>query len=297
MVHRRQFLQWSTLAATACMASRSFAWLPEDHRYRKQLGLQLYTLRNQLAEDRAGTIAKVAAAGYYQVELMDAYQGQEIASLAKEHGLAVTSAFLDWRVVVTPDADTVPAIDEVIEDAKEIGLKYLVFGYVGKGHRETMEHFQKIAEQANAVGEKITAAGMKLCYHNHSFEFNPLTADTNGYEVLQERFDPKLVSFELDVFWAAVGGWSPIETLRRLGNRVTQLHLKDVKPGTGTIFDEGMVPANAFQEVGDGSIDFKELLKLADELGVDQCHVEQDQSPAPLDSIVQSHQYLSDLEL
>jgi sugar phosphate isomerase/epimerase len=295
---RRDFLQSAAaLAFTSATLPRALAILPDNHPYLQSLGLQLYTLRTAMMSDAPGTIKKVAEAGYKQVELMEAVGGQPIAALAREHGLKVTSAFFDWRTVVTPEADGVPKIDQVIQDAKEIGLEYLVFGYVGKGHRETVEHYQRIADAANSIGEQVKAAGMKLCYHNHSFEFEPLTSELMGFEVLHERFDKELVSFELDVFWVAIGGWSPTEMLRRLGKQVSQLHLKDIKPGTGTIYDEGQVPETAFQEVGDGSIDFRELLRVATDLGVAQCHVEQDQSSSPLESIAQSIQYLRDMDL
>jgi sugar phosphate isomerase/epimerase len=295
---RRTFLQTTTaLAFTATTLPRTLAALPTDHPYMQSLGLQLYTLRNAMMEDPADTIKKVAAAGYKQVELMEAVGGQSIAEVAKDVGLQVSSAFFDWRTIVTPNAEGVPGIDQVIAAASDIGLKYLVFGYVGKGHRETIEHYQRIADATNQAAEKIQQAGMRLCYHNHSFEFEPLTPEVMGFEVLHERFDKQLVSFELDVFWVAIGGWSPVEILKKLGKQVSQLHLKDIKPGTGTIYDEGRVPETAFQEVGDGSIDFRELLRIAGELGVDQCHVEQDQSSAPLESIVQSIQYLRDMDL
>lgn len=261
------------------------------------MGLQLYTLRNQLLEDEPATIKAVAEAGYKQVELMSVLEGENIVKLAKDNGLSVTSSFFEWKTIADPDAEGVPTIEAVIEKANQYGLKYLVFGYIGKGYRETLDHYRKMADTANAAGEKIRAAGMKMAYHNHSFEFQPLEDDKMGFEVFIERFDPSTVSFELDVFWAAIGGWNPVEILRRLGDRTSQLHLKDIRPGTGTIFDESEVPKNAFQEVGDGSITFGEILQLADELGVDQCHVEQDQSPAPLDSIVQSFNYLQDLNL
>jgi sugar phosphate isomerase/epimerase len=297
MMRRRHFLSVTTAAVgTLAVAPRTFG-LPPDHRYFSNLGLQLYTVRNQLAEDPRMTIEAIAKAGYRQVELGSVVDGEPLVKLAKENGMEVTSAFFDWRCVATPDAEGVPEIDEVIDKASQMGLKHLVFGYIGKGHRETADHFRRISETANRVGEKISNAGMRMSYHNHSFEFQPLENDVMGYEILMDQLEPDCVGFELDVFWAAIGGWNPLEILRRLDKRTVQLHLKDIRPGTGTIFDESQVPVNAFQEVGDGSIMFRELIQLADQIGVEQCHVEQDQSPAPLDSIVQSYNYLRDLDL
>lgn len=296
-MRRRQFLQSTALATVAAGIARPLFALPPDHPYMQQLGLQLYTVRNELAADRDGTLQAIADIGYKQVELMSTVDGADLAKAAKDRGLNVTSAFFNWKTIVAPEEEDAPRIEDVIEAGQEMGLRYLVFGYVGKGYRETADHLRKIADAANAAGEKIQQAGMKLCYHNHAFEFQPLKKDRLGFDVFFERFDPNLVSFEVDVFWVAVGGWDPAEILRRLDGRVSQLHLKDLKPGTGTIFDEAVVPDTAFQEIGDGSIDFAKVIAVAEEIGVEQCHVEQDQSPAPLQSIGESHSYLKALSI
>lgn len=261
------------------------------------LGLQLYTVRNQLAESQKDTIAAIADAGYRQIELMDVLNDASLVTMAKDKGMTVTSSFFDWQIVVSPEKEGIAKIDDVIEKAKKLGIKHLVFGYIGKGHRETLDHYRKIADSANSIGEKIKSAGMHMNYHNHSFEFETLEDEVMGFEIFLDRFDPDLIGFEFDVFWAAIGGWNPLEILRKLDQRALQLHLKDIRPGTGTIYDEGQVPKNAFQEVGDGSIMFRELLALAQEIGVEQCHVEQDQSPAPLESICQSFAYIRDMEV
>lgn len=296
-MRRRRFLQTTALATVAAGLTRPLLALPPDHPYLLRLGLQLYTVRNELAADRDATLKKIAEVGYKQVELMQTVGAQELVKAAKDHGLAVTSAFFDWKTVVAPQTANAPKIEDVIQAAREIGLNYLVFGYIGKGHRESADDYRRIAAAANAVGEKIHQAGMQLCYHNHAFEFQPLENEGMGFEIFMNGFDPKFVKFEVDVFWTAVGGWKPVEILKRLDGSVSQLHLKDVKPGTGTIFDEGKLSETAYQEVGDGSIDFSELIEVATRIGVEQCHVEQDHSPAPLESIAQSYSYLRDLQL
>ncbi|WP_164101666.1 sugar phosphate isomerase/epimerase family protein [Candidatus Laterigemmans baculatus] len=296
-MRRRQFLLSSALAAAAVHCPRPLLALPPDHRYMQRLGLQLYTVRNELAADRDATLKKIAEIGYKQVELVETVGAQEVAKAAKDQGLAVTSAFFDWKAVVAPDTPGAAKIEEVIEAAQQIGLKYLVFGYIGPGHRDSADDYRRAADAANAVGERIHQAGMQLCYHNHAFEFEPLENDTMGFDLLVKGFDPKLIKFEIDVFWTAVGGWKPVEILKRLDGAVSQLHLKDVKPGAGTVFDESKVSETTFQEVGDGSIDFAELLQVAERIGVEQCHVEQDHSLSPLESIAQSYAFLRDLQL
>ena len=106
------------------------------------------------------------------------------------------------------------------------GLKHLVFGYIGKGHREQIDQYKQHAEAANKFGEKCKASGIKLCYHNHAFEYEKLTDDSGadgkcGYDILIDELDKEFCSFELDVFWSAIAGWDPIETLRKLKGRVS----------------------------------------------------------------------------
>lgn len=291
-MRRRQFVQ-GTVAALGMASAFGKAWaLPSDHRFVKQIGLQLWTVRNQMAADTKGTIKAIADAGYWQVELGDVMKSDEIIAAANDHGLKVTSSFIDWNVVGNPNALDVASIDRVVEKAKALNLKHLVFGYIGKGHRETSDHYKRHAARANAAGEKCAAAGMQLNYHNHSFEFEKLPDGKSGFEIFQAEFDPELVKFELDVFWAQIGGLDALQAISQLKGRIAQLHLKDLKKGTPVIYDEGVVPADAFKELGNGIIDMAAILKAGDECGVDQCHVEQDQSPNPIDSIGQSMKHL-----
>lgn len=302
-MHRRDFVRSAALAGAAgCLtlpqragASTLELTPMKDFAHRNGLGLQLWTVRNQMEADPEATLKSVAQAGYQQVELMSVVDSQEIVKMAKAEGLEVRSAFFNWETVVDPDNPNVPKLDDVIEISKQYGLEYLVFGYIGKSARDTADKLRSIADNTNAVADKVKQAGMKLSYHNHSFEFEPLESGTTGFDIFIERFDKQLVNFELDVFWAALGGWDPIKTLQRLGNRVGQVHLKDLKKGSATIYDEGNVPEDAFQEVGDGIIDMKQVLKVASESGVTQFHVEQDQSPDPLASIEQSFSYVKSI--
>jgi sugar phosphate isomerase/epimerase len=297
MFHRRQFLATTLATGSALLLSRSaLATLPPDHAYMKTLGLQLWTVRNQMATDPQATLKAVAAAGYKQVELMDVTDATKLAPIASDLGLQVQSAFFNWEVLGNDQpASNVPSIDQVIEQAKQHHLKYLVFGYIGKGHRETVAQYQRTAERCNKAAEKCQAAGLTLCYHNHSFEFAPLQDKTTGFDVFIQEFDSKNMKFELDVFWVAIGGWNPLDTLQRLKGRVAQVHLKDLLTGSPTETDEGKVPAEAFKEVGEGCIDMKQVIAIASDIGVDLCHVEQDQSPAPLQSIERSVQNLKKL--
>ena len=295
---RRTFIQTTAgigVTALAAHLARPLLAMPQQSSYLDSIGLQLWTVRKQMEKDSKKTLQAVADAGYKQVELMDVTTGVEIAKQAKEIGLDVKSGFINWQSVCKPEESGVPTIDDIIATGKEIGLEHLVFGYIGKGSRETIDLMKANAKGANELGKKAADAGLQVCYHNHSFEFEKLDGDTTGFDVLMQELNNDHVKFELDVFWTKVGGWDPLETMKKLDGRISQVHLKDPKEGTAVIYDEGQVPADAYQECGDGTIDMGEVMKLAAEIGAIYCHVEQDQSPDPIASIGQSIEHLKSL--
>jgi sugar phosphate isomerase/epimerase len=241
---RRTFIKSTSLLTGAALVSQLerplMAMSMQDTNYKDTIGLQLWTVRNQMEEDKKGTLKAIADAGYKQVELMDTTHAKELLPICKDLGLKITSSFMDWQAICVPDADG-SAVDEIVAHSKEAGLKHVVFGYIHTGHRETVDQFKKHAEMANIAGEKCKAAGMKLCYHNHSFEFEKLKDDQTGFDVLIDEFDKE------------------------------------------------------FKELGAGTIDMAEVLKVSAEIGVEQCHIEQDQSPDPIASIGQSIKHLNTL--
>ncbi len=262
-------------------------------RYLPAIGLQVWTVRNELEQDLPGTLRAIKAAGYAQIELAQTLNAREFLPHTRALGLGLTSAFIDWEALAKPGATSAAALDAHLRLARELGLKYLVFGYIGKGARETIAHMKAHAANANAFGRRCRDAGIQLCYHHHSFEFAPLEdGRTTGWEILVHDFDPQLVKFELDVFWAAIGGLDPVKALTDLRGRVAQVHLKDLLAGTPRNWDEGTVPAGAYRELGGGGLDLPRILQACVDTGVDQCHVEQDQSPDILRDIAASVDYL-----
>ncbi len=289
-MHRRKFVHLSAATLTASLVRPLFA-LPGSDPYFSTIGLQLWTVREQMEKDAAGTIKAIADAGYKQVEIGDPTD-KDLIKLANDNGMNITSSFMNWEVLGNPDSEVYGKFDSLLESAVENGLKHLVYGYVGKGFRETADQYRQMAEKCNAAGESCSKAGIQLCYHNHAFEYEKIDGDRTGYDIFIDEFDKEYVKFELDVFWAKLGGWDPIQTMQKLDGRISQLHLKDLAKDTPVIYDEGKVPEEAFKEVGNGTIDFAKVLKLAKKIGVEQCHVEQDQSPDPIASIGESYRYL-----
>lgn len=290
---RRDFVRQGLFGAT------SLALLPylntscmSDHPlpYAKQIGLQLYTLRFQLEEDTPGTLAALKDMGYQQVELMDIVQDQEKLKIARDLGLTVNSSFFNWTAI-TRKGEEVEDIDRVIDQAKAAQLSHLVFGYIPKEDRGTLDDYHHVIDGLLAAGEKCNKEGIQLCYHHHSFEFEPIDGVV-PFELLMDKLDAELVQFELDVFWASIGGYDPLELMDRLAGRIRLLHLKDKQAGTVDEFDESEIPHEAFQALGKGIVPIKTILQKAQELQVDHCFVEQDWSPTPLSSVKHSYQYM-----
>lgn len=299
---RRTFIKATSGLAAAGLASTLARplmaipdYLPADSKYLDTLGLQLWTVRNQMEKNKENTLHAIAEAGYKQVELGDTSTAAELLPICNDLGLKITSSFLNWAAICTPGAKDVPSLEQVLEESTNAGLKHLVFGYINKDNRKTADQYKQHAETANKFGEKCNAAGIKLCYHNHSFEFEKIDGDQTGYDILIDRFDNEQCKFEVDVFWVKLGGWDPLETLNRLKGRVTQVHLKDLKQGAQVCYDESKVPHEDFKECGNGTIDMAKVLEISEKIGVEQCHVEQDQSPDPIVSIGQSIQHLNAL--
>lgn len=290
-MNRRSFFEKSLLTGIALQLPRTVMALEADNAYRNQIGIQLYTLRNEIAKDVAGTLKAVAAAGYKQVEMYGFPQCDAMIKAARDNGLALHSSHFEWDSVVNPKDEAMSDFAKILDKAKETGLSHLVIPYLQEGNRKTLDDYKKVAEHANKAAVMAKAVGIQLSYHNHNFEFAPLADNTSGFDIFIKEFSADM-KFELDVFWVKTGGIEPVELVKKLKGRVSQLHLKDLKEGIKIPAYATNLPADAFQELGDGIIPMEPLLAAAKDAGVQHCHVEQDQSPDALASIKQSIDYL-----
>jgi len=292
LMNRRRFFHATAVSALALTPSAPLlAALAPDDRYRAAIGLQLYTLRNEMAKDVEGTIKAVAEAGYKQVEPYRSPQTADMIKMAKEHGMAVNSMHFDWNTVVAPKDEAMSDFQKTVDEAKGHGLSHLVIPYLDASQRKTPDDYKKVAAHANKAAALAKASGIQLAYHNHSFEFEPMAGGATGFDVLIAEFSPGM-KFELDVFWVKAGNVEPVDLMKRLRGRVSQLHLKDLKAGLALPIYANM-PADGFKELGAGIIPMEPIIKLAADIGVDHCHVEQDQSPDALASVRQSLKYLA----
>ena len=283
---RRQFLGMAAASAAAVSAPRFLHALDAEDPYRKQIGIQLYTLRNEIKADVKATLKAVAEAGYKQVEPYGFPNCRPMIEAAGEFGLQLNSSHFNSDSVINHDTGDDDQFDSVLEKANDVGLSHLVIPYLPDTYRTSIDDYKSICEKCNKAAEKAKAAGIQLCYHNHAFEFKPLEGGKSGYDVMIEEFSEDML-FEVDVFWVVVAGHDTVALIKKLGKRVAQLHLKDLNAAIETPLFES-VPKEAFEEIGEGVIDIESIIKVAGEVGVAHCHVEQDQSPDPLASIKQS---------
>ena len=285
-MNRRHFLRNTAGTALALASVQSLFGAQSSSPYVKNMGIQLYTLRDQISADTAATIKAVADAGYKQVEPYRSPETDAMIAAAKDNGLAVNSMHFDWNTIVEAKDAALPDFQKVVANAKEHGLSHLVIPYIQDTVRKDLDGYKATAEKFNKAAEISKAAGIQLSYHNHNFEFQPMADGKTGYDVFIEEFSPDMM-FEIDVFWVKLAGIEPVSLMEKLKGRVSQLHLKDLKKGI-TMPSYTSPAKDAFKEIGNGIIPMDPIMASAEATGVKHCHVEQDQSPHPIESIQES---------
>jgi sugar phosphate isomerase/epimerase len=293
-MNRRTFIRTTAATSLVLSQTQSLFALEAENAYRKNIGIQLYTLRRELGMDPAGTLKKVAADGYKQVELYGFPNAAPLIAGAKDAGLEINSAHFEWDAVVNPKDAAMSDFSKILEKARETGLSHLVIPYLKDTNRKTLDDYKKVAAHANQAAAMAKTAGIQLSYHNHNFEFDPKEGGKSGYDVFIEEFSPEM-QFEIDVFWVKAAGLDPVALIKKLHGRVSQLHLKDLKEGVGTPSFSNALPADAFQPLGAGIIAMEPIIVAARAAGVKHCHVEQDQSPDAMADIGRSIAYLRKL--
>ena len=279
-MQRRDFL-----ALAAASAALSYA------RPLQVIGAQLYTVRSILPKEPLETLRAIEKIGYREVEVT-ADNIDLIWPSLKQTSLKPVSLHLPTSLF-SKEQGKIPA---ALENAKTHGFEYVVCPYIAPENRGGADVMRKLAETLNRTGDLARKAGLRLCYHNHAFEFEP-SGEGTLLDVLMKACDPKLVSLELDIMWVKVGGADPVSLLKQYRNRVPLMHLKNVAEGTETRYKED-IPRTAFREVGKGTIDILSVLRAAAKAGVKHYFVEQDQTPGnPLDSLRESFDYLSTLNV
>ena len=254
----------------------------------QEIGLQLYSLRNQFAKDVPGTMAKVKEMGIKEIEGGDTYglSFQEYIKLLAQNGLSMVSFGANFdRLANNPQF--------VADEARSYGAKYVMCPWIPhNGNEFTIDDVKKAILVFNEAGKTLAKSGVSLCYHPHGYEFRPYENGTL-FDYMVANMDPRYVNFEMDVFWVKHPGQDPVALLKKYPNRFLLMHLKDRKPGT-----EGNQNGNADDEtnvvLGTGDVGIAAIMKEAKKLGIKHFFIEDESSLSEM-QIPQSLAYLKTL--
>jgi sugar phosphate isomerase/epimerase len=264
---------------------------------KRPLGLALYSVRDQLLEHPLQVLKTAAAIGYREVEIMR----RQIAPLMphlRTVGLRaisvhfetplITGNFAAWKDAGMPPINDRDTFERAVAEARSAGIQNMVFNYLPPKERGDPDYYRGLADKLNAAEKQCRAAGLRLWYHNHNFEFMP-KAGGRPIDILLDRLD-RSIELEVDLFWVSMAGIDPAAFVRRNAGRVVGVHLKDrARNAVVPRYDIASVPKETYEEVGRGNLDFAAVFESTLSAGVRHYFVEQDYSPDPLQSIRRSY--------
>lgn len=256
----------------------------------KEIGLQLYSLRNEFKTDVEGTLDLVENWGIREIEGGGTYglSMEAFKALLRENKLKMVSVGADYNQLKN---DPQSAID----NAKAFGARYVVCFWIPHENDDvfTIEHMREAAEVFNRAGKMMAENGLSLCYHPHGYEFRPYQGGTL-FDYLVTETDPRYLNFEMDVFWVKHPGQDPVALLKKYPKRFLLMHLKDRKHGTqGNQNGRADVETNVV--LGTGDVGIEAIMREAKKAGVKHYFIE-DESSHSVQQIPQSLEYLRTLK-
>lgn len=256
-----------------------------------KIGLQLYSIRDEVSKDLSGSLQKVAEIGYDFIEAAGydgskgtfyGLQPEEFSKLCESYGLEFTSSHINGPDPNTTYwADCLAWWDKAIAAHKAAGVSYIVQPSMHKSAYEALYGLRKYCELFNAVGEKCNAAGIKFGYHNHNREFTTDFGGIRVYDYMLQNTDPSKVFFQIDLYWIQVGGASSIKYFEAYPGRFASWHVKD-----------------ELEIGGSGNMNFKAIYQDRELSGMEYQVIEQEafsEGLTPFESIKQSYDYLRKL--
>lgn len=286
---RRRFLQQSAVV-TAGLITNSCAVFKGENKIEKKVGIQLYTLRDQIFKDVKGVIGKVAAAGYKEVETFGLSREEkffgltvkDFGQLLKDNNLTTPSGhYLPSKILFeNGDGDDVKKLCDV---GNTLGHRYIIIPHLAEERRKTIDQYKALAEKINKAGEICKKNNQQLAYHNHDFEFNLINGQ-RGYDIFLDNTDKDLLKMELDLYWVVRAGLDPVDIFKKQPGRFHLWHIKDMDKGDRT----------KNTEAGNGSVDFKRLMANTKLSGVKHYYLEQENNYVPdhFTSIEKSYTYI-----
>jgi sugar phosphate isomerase/epimerase len=246
----------------------------------KNIGLQLYSIKELTGEDFIGTLEKVAKIGYTGVEFAGYFNtsAKDLKNALDTFGLKAAGSHIGINAIVDN-------LDEVIEYSLQINDPYIICPGLPVNMRDSADAYKRLAELFNKAGEKCKKHGIQFGYHNHDFEFEKFNGEY-GLDLLTADTDPDLVHIELDTFWVEYCGLKSVDFINKYKERCSLLHIKDMKSWEEKINTE----------IGKGVMDFKSITELGKNYNVKWYTVEQEEFDIPqLQSIEESFKYLNSI--
>ncbi|MGE8079882.1 sugar phosphate isomerase/epimerase family protein [Peribacillus loiseleuriae] len=228
-----------------------------------KIGLQLYSVRESAGEDFLGTVSRVADMGYEGIQFAGFFKtpAKDLKRILNEERISTAGSHIGLDVLIGDK------IQETIAYNLDIGNDLIICPFLPEESRNTSDDYQRTAEQFNKIGQICKDNGLTFAYHNHNFEFDTYDGIT-GFDLLFGNTDPALVKVELDCYWATYAGYDPRDIIKKYGNRVVSLHIKDMTEENGN---------KRSSEIGSGTLDIDGLLQVGNEYGVNWFVVEQEQ--------------------
>jgi sugar phosphate isomerase/epimerase len=283
----------ATLISRRSLLGAASALLPAvgQGKFLDQVGLEIYSLRDNAERDLPGALALIRKLGFKEVEVPGFFgrSAIELRRLLDDNGLTATSMMADHDRLAKQ-------LDSVIHDARTLGAEFVVCGTIPHRRKHlTVEECKPAAQDLNRWGEALLSSHLHCCYHTHGIEFDK-TAQGTVFDTLVQDTDPKIANFEMDIFWIVYAYQDPVKLLRRHPHRFPLMHVKDLRKGTplggspGDVLEEASVP------LGQGLVDIPATLRAAQQSGVRHYYIE-DEAVDASRQIPESLRYLASLSL
>lgn len=278
----------SDSSAPASNASPSTAELKLGGDFQGPLGVQLYSFREAFKTDVRGTLARVRALGFREVELAGTYgmSAQQFRQLLDSAGLSASSMHVGYEQLRD-------SLASALATARVLGPKYVGTAWIPHPDGPiTAQIARQAAADFNRWGKAARAEGLQFFYHVHGYEFKPGADGVLPMDVLMRETDPDAVKFEMDVFWASLPGTDPAALLRKYPGRWKLMHIKDMKKGVVTGVHTGTAnPDSTEVPTGTGQTDYRAVLRAAKEVGVERFYLE-DETARPFETVPLSVRWL-----
>ncbi len=257
--------------------------------FAQEIGLQLYSLRNQFKKDVPGTLAEIKSWNIHELEGGGTYglTMNEFKKLLDQNNLKIVSVGAEYEQLKSNP-------QTVIDEAKAFGANYVMCAWIPhKGDAFNIDDVKSAIDVFNKAGKQLAENGLTFCYHAHGYEFRPYEGGTL-FDYMAAHTDPRYVNFEMDVYWIKHPGQDPVALMKKYPTRFPLVHLKDRQPGT-----QGNQNGRADEEtnvvLGKGDVDIKAVMEEAKKIGVKHYFIE-DESSRSEEQIPQSLNYLHSLK-